>query len=126
MSRYDGTPEPLTYAEALVAIATKLGGGWVSDEERDEAVNAIKKEHGIAIVAATPIYQDARDQTISQYEAELAEARAWKAQKLQAERDAADLAELEELRRERDLATVGVGQGEQVRPGRPGIPVTQL
>lgn len=121
MSRYDGTPEPLTYGEALVAIATKLGGGWVSDEERDEAIDAIKDHHGIAVVKATPVYQDARDQTISQYEAELAEARAWKASKLQAERDAADLAELEELRRERDLVSAGARV-----PGAPGVPVTQL
>lgn len=45
MSKLDGTPDPLTYGEALAALAKVAPFG--SAEVRDEVVRAIQGEHGI-------------------------------------------------------------------------------
>lgn len=45
MSRYDGSPEPLTYGEALVETARRAP--WGSEAERAEVLEVIQREHGL-------------------------------------------------------------------------------
>jgi len=103
MSRFDGSDEKLDYGHALLEVVERCS--WPSEAHRDEVRAALAAEHNIAIVAATPAYQDSRDQTISQYEDELVQLRKEKAERERQAKEAADLAELEALRAERDATT---------------------
>ena len=103
MSKYiDGSDEPATYGQALVVIAEFLP--ITPEGLRLEVIRAVQTEHDLVPAEVTPVYQDSRDQTISQYETELVELRRQKAARELADKEAADLVELEQLRAERDAA----------------------
>lgn len=106
MSKLDGSPEPLTYGEALVAIAQKIA--WGSEAIAYEVVRTIQTEHDIVPPDPDkPAFTDPRDATLVAQEAELAELRAEKARRQAEDQKAANERELAELRAEKDAQTSG-------------------
>lgn len=85
MSLFDGTKQPLAYADALVLIAVKQG--WPSDEHQAEVVKAIQVEHGVYVVPQAETRA-----------AELERLRALAAEKESVEKAAAEESEIAKLR----------------------------
>jgi hypothetical protein len=69
---FDGTDEPLTYGQALVAIAERLS--WQSEAHQKEVVLAIQTEHDIVPVEDKPrsLANDPRDLTLAAQDDEIA------------------------------------------------------
>lgn len=94
MSLFDGSDNELTYPEALIEIAQRVS--WATEAHQVQVVHALRKHFDMLPEAPEkPYYADARDQTISNYEAELERLR-----KAEKQREA-DAAELEQLRKEK-------------------------
>lgn len=98
MSKFDGSPDDLSYGQALVELAGRVS--WPSEAHGAEVVAAIEAEHGIGLdrAAAEPTFYDPRDADLVAKDAELAELRAKLAARERAEAEAAKDAELAELR----------------------------
>lgn len=69
---FDGEDKPLTYGQALVALAQQVS--WPTEKHRAEVVRAIQTEHDL--VPAEPdrktLYNDPRDLTLAQQDDEIA------------------------------------------------------
>jgi ATPase subunit of ABC transporter with duplicated ATPase domains len=96
MSKFDGSPDPLTYGQALVEIATRIA--WGHEAQGIEVTRAIQAEHGILPPDPDLNYADPVYGTLAAQDAEIAELKARiaknDAEKAQADKDA----ELESLR----------------------------
>lgn len=70
---FDGEDKPLTYGQALVALAQQVS--WPTEKHRAEVVRAIQTEHDL--VPAEPdrktLYNDPRDLTLADQDAKIAQ-----------------------------------------------------
>lgn len=98
MSIFDGSPDELTYGQALVELAGRVS--WPTETHGAEVVEAIEKEHGIGLDRAQAEVNayDPRDADLAAKDAELVRLRTELAQRQKADAEAAKDAELAELR----------------------------
>jgi len=109
MSMFDGSPDELTYGQALVELAGRVS--WPTEAHGLEVVAAIEKEHGIGADRAQPepVAFDPRDADLADKAAELDRLRAELAARDKADSDTTTDGEIERLKAElaaRDSATV--------------------
>jgi len=96
MSIFDGSPDDLTYGEALDFLADRVS--WPTEEHGRAVKKAIRTEHGMNTAEPEVFFNDARDATITAQDQELAELRRKVALQEKAEKEKANAAELERLR----------------------------
>lgn len=97
MSKFDGSPDPLSYGQSLVEIASRVS--WPSEAHATEAIRAIQAEHDILppdpdVVALT----DPRDADLAAKDAELDKLRADLAARQKKDAEAAKDAEIAALK----------------------------